>query len=195
MLIFIRRPKVKFIKIITALFLTTLASSAIATEGYSEVPLADNKLYVATAGEVILTFIDKDAAFSNDLFLVGQDNRILNNQTAVPNTPFSLGTFAANTLLTFKMTVTNTGFSFFTGDASSNPDSFKHAVYATSAGRPLVVGFEDLFGGGDRDYNDLVFSLTNVYAATGPTPVPEPETFAMLAAGLLFIRLAKKRNL
>lgn len=184
----------KFIKIITALFLTTLASSAIATEGYSDVPASDNKLYVATAGEVFLTFIDKDAAFSNDLFLVGQDNRILNNQTAVPNTTLSLGTFAANTLLTFKMTVSNTGFSFFTGDASSNPDSFMHAVYVSDAGKPLVVGFEDIFGGGDRDYNDLVFSLTNVYAAAGPSPVPEPESYAMLAAGLLLIRLAKKRK-
>lgn len=184
----------KFKKFFTALFLTALTNTAIATEGYSDVPASDNKLYVATAGEVFLTFIDKDAAFSNDLFLVGQDNRILNNQEAVPNTQFSLGTFAANTLLTFKMTVTNTGFSFFTGDASSNPDSFAHAVYASAASRPLIVGFEDLFGGGDRDYNDLVFSLTNVYAATGPTPVPEPESYAMLAAGLLLIRLAKKRK-
>jgi hypothetical protein len=93
------------------------------------------------------------------------------------------------------MTVTNTGFSFFTGDASSNPDSFIHAAFDNKFGQPLVVGFEDILGGGDKDYNDLVFSLSNVYAATGPTPVPEPETFAMLAAGLLLIRLTKKRKL
>jgi hypothetical protein len=184
----------KFIKIITALILTTLASSAIATEGYSPTQSSD-KLYVATAGEVILTFLSKEAGYSNDLFLQGRDSLILNNQTAVPNTQINLGAFAANTLLTFKMTVTNTGFSFFTGDASSNPDNFIHASYDNKFGQPLVVGFEDLLGGGDKDYNDLVFSLSNVYAATGPAPVPEPETFAMLAAGLLLIRLTKKRKL
>jgi Domain of unknown function (DUF4114) len=184
---------VKFIKIITALFLATLASSAIATEGYSYTPSSD-KLYVTTAGDVILTFVSKDAAFSNDLFLQGKDGLLLNNQSAVPNAQINLGAFAANTLLTFKMTVTNTGLSFFTGDASSNPDSFIHAAYDGKAGQPLIVGFEDLFGGGDQDYNDLVFSLTNVYAATGPTPVPEPESFAMLAAGLLLIRLTKNRK-
>jgi len=184
----------KFIKIITALFLTTLTSSAIATEGYNYSPSTD-KLYVATAGEVILTFLSKEAGYSNDLFLQGRDSLILNNQTAVPNTQINLGAFAANTLLTFKMTVTNTGFSFFTGDASSNPDSFIHAAFDNKFGQPLVVGFEDILGGGDKDYNDLVFSLSNVYAATGPAPVPEPETFAMLAAGLLLIRLTKKRKL
>lgn len=183
----------KFKKFITALFLTALTNTAIATQGYSVTPSAD-KLYVATAGEVFLTFISKDAAFSNDLFLVGQDSLILNNQTAVPNiTQINLGSFAANTLLTFKMTVNN-GLSFFTGDASSNPDSFIHAAYDNKAGKPLIVGFEDLYGGGDQDYNDLVFSLTNVYTAAGPSPVPEPESLAMLAAGLLLIRLTKKRK-
>jgi hypothetical protein len=185
---------VKFIKIITALFFTTLASSAIATEGYSGAPSSD-KLYVATTGDVILTFLFKEAAFSNDLFLEGNNSVILNNQTAVPNiTQINLGSFAANSLLTFKMTVSNTGFSFFTGDSSLNPDGFNHALFDKEAGKPLIVGFEDILGGGDKDYNDLVFSLTNVYAATGPTPVPEPESFAMLAAGLLLLRLRKNRK-
>lgn len=185
----------KIKKFLTALFLVALANTAIATEGYSDLPASDNKLYVATAGDVILTFLFKEAAFSNDLFLEGNNSVILNNQTAVPNiTQVNLGSFAANTLLTFKMTVNNTGFSFFTGDSSLNPDGFKHALFDNEAGKPLIVGFEDIYGGGDRDYNDLVFSLTNVYAATGPTPVPEPETYAMLATGLLLIRLSKKRK-
>jgi hypothetical protein len=57
---------VKFIKIITALFFTTLASSAIATEGYSPTQSSD-KLFVATTGDVILTFLFKEAGLSNDL--------------------------------------------------------------------------------------------------------------------------------
>ena len=183
----------KFIKIITALFLITLANSAIAKAGHSATPTSD-KLFVASTGDVILTFLSKEAAFSNDLFLQGRDSLILNNQSAVPNTQFNLGSFAANTLLTFRMTVNNTGFSFFTGEASLNPDNFLHASFREMCGPALVVGFEDIFGGGDKDYNDLVFSLTNVYAATGPTPVPEQETYAMLIAGLMLIGAVKRRK-
>ncbi len=183
----------KLIKTITALFLTTLATSAIATEGYSYTPSTD-KLYVATAGEVILTFLSKEAAYSNDLYLQGKQDSILNNQTAIPNNQFSLGSFAAGTELAFTMFVKNTGFAFYTGEADKNPDNFIHAAFENKSGQPLVIGFEDLFNGGDRDYNDLVFSLTNVSLGTIPSPVPEPETYAMLAAGLLLLRAAKRRK-
>jgi hypothetical protein len=43
-----------------------------------------------------------------------------------------------------------------------------------------LVSFEDLFNG-PFDYNDLSFSFTN----TVSTPnVPEPETYALMLAGL-----------
>jgi len=73
-----------------------------------------------------------------------------------------------------------------------------------------TVGFEDLYGGGDRDYNDLMFSLTNVQnplpgspdAGTVTTPldsppnatVPEPGTLALLGIGLLGLGIAKRRG-
>jgi hypothetical protein len=45
------------------------------------------------------------------------------------------------------------------------------------------VGFEDLYGGGDLDYNDFMFSLTNV--VDPPELVPEPSIL-MLLSGVLF---------
>lgn len=41
-----------------------------------------------------------------------------------------------------------------------------------------IVGFEDIFGGGDMDYNDAIF------AVRGVTAVPEPVTMTLLATGL-----------
>ena len=43
-----------------------------------------------------------------------------------------------------------------------------------------VVGFEDLLGGGDEDYNDAVFAVRGV----GTTVTPEPLTMTLLATGL-----------
>lgn len=159
-----------------------------------ELTPTEDKLYVATAGEVILTFLSKTAAYSNDLYLQGTPDSILNNQTATPGTQYSLGFFQAGAEIAFTMFVKNTGFAYYTGSASLNPDNFIHAAYDITSGQSLNIGFEDLFSGGDKDYDDLVFSLSNVSVGYATPPVPEPETYGMLMAGLLLIGAVKRRK-
>jgi len=49
---------------------------------------------------------------------------------------------------------------FHSFDADLNPDGLDHARFGAVAGQDqLIVGFEDLLGGGDRDYEDIVFQL------------------------------------
>lgn len=55
------------------------------------------------------------------------------------------------------------GDTYFTHDKSLNTDfnsgkDIQHALSGTADGQ-LIVGFEDLNGGGDRDYEDVVFSV------------------------------------
>ena len=172
---------------------TPMLASAIESLPFSASLTGDN-LYVASAGEVVLTFLSKDANFYSDLFLDGASESILNNQTAAVGTQYSLGNFEAGQLLSFSILV-NKLDTFYTGAASRNADNLIHAAYSSVIGNTINIGFEDLFNGGDLDYNDLVFSVTNVYAApTQVSPVSEPETYAMFLAGLGLMGWAGKRR-
>lgn len=172
-------------------FLLCLATSAQATNSKPKLTPSESPIYVSTTGNVILTFLSKEAAYSNDLFLVGNPNKILNNQTAKPGTQYSLGSFQAGTELSFSMFVSNTGHTFFNGSANLNPDKFIHAAYALIGPSTIKVGFEDLYKGGDKDYNDLVFSLTNVTL----TPIPEPEILGLLLGGLGLVGFKSRRRI
>lgn len=187
--------KMNLKKIVVGLALLTISSGVMAAQprAYNLTP-STAKLFVATAGEVILTFLSKTAAYSNDLYLQGTSDAILNNQAAKPGVQYSLGSFQAGAELAFTMFVKNTGFAYYTGDVSRNPDSFMHAAYDITSSQTLNIGFEDIFNGGDKDYDDLVFSLTNVNVTPSISPVPEPEIGGMLIIGLILLGLIARRK-
>ena len=92
----------------------------------------------------------------------------------------------------FSIYVRNTGNTFYSGSGAGNPDGIAHAnVINNWAPGRTFVGFEDLFGGGDFDYDDNNFSFTNVATTQ---PVPEPETYAMLLAGLGLLGMQARRR-
>ena len=162
-------------------------------------------LFVAEDGkEVTATFLGSDAGYFNTLYLSSprvsvdplfifdrdgifdQDGERIYHEDGEPTT-ISLGSaFGAGDELIFSLYVKNTGNTFYTGDSSRNPDNLAHASAITSLVDGLYVtevGFEDLYGGGDLDYNDFMFSLTNV--VDPPELVPEPSIL-MLLSGVLF---------
>ena len=163
-------------------------------------------LIVAEDGkEVTATFLGSDAGYFNTLYLSSprvsvdplfifdrdgifdQDGERIYHEDGEPTT-ISLGSsFGAGEELIFSLYVKNTGNTFYTGDSSRNPDDLAHASAITSLVDGLYVtkvGFEDLYGGGDKDYNDFMFSLTNVVDPPA-APVPEPSILLLLS-GVLF---------
>jgi Domain of unknown function (DUF4114) len=74
-----------------------------------------------------------------------------------------------------------------------NPDGLQHAI-AYYYNDLLVVGYEDLWGGGDQDYNDTVFVVDigkgNARTIAG---IPEPSGVAALA-GIAAIGVLKLRR-
>jgi hypothetical protein len=146
---------------------------------------------VASGGNVLITFEGTDAGYDSLISVNGGTEIFPNHGTGV-GTTVDLGFFAAGTVLDISLHVLNTGNFWHTGPGAGNADGLEHAnvVYNFNgdAGR-TYVGFEDLFGGGDRDYNDHQFSFTNV-----SNPVPEPETYALMLAGLGLMGFVARRR-
>ena len=183
-------------KLALACALTLVSTITIAAEtpfsGANNV--STQSLYAATTGEVILTFLSKAAAFSTDLSLQGSPSTLLNNQTALAGSTYSLGSFQAGAEIVFSYFISNTGDTFLSGAAIKNADNTAHTAY-DQIGSNILVGFEDIAFGGDKDYNDLIFSVSN--ASIGKplvSPVPEPEIVSMLAAGLMLLSFSARKK-
>lgn len=149
------------------------------TEGFSVI--------VTNTNNVIATYEGNSASYSNNLLLSAPTNGlgvIFNNHISPVGSTFDLGSFAIGTELVFQLSVTDTGYTYFTGAAARNPDGMAHARVETGwQPNTTLVSFEDLYGTpeGANGFNDLSFSFTNV---TSVNAVPEPETWALMLAGL-----------
>jgi hypothetical protein len=122
-----------------------------------------------------------DASFTRLIFLV-------NDEPANVSATFDPSTFGINVgdelIFGIRVLDPNPDQEFFIGPASRNPDNVLHAGVDALGNGQFVVGFEDLFGGGDRDYDDNRFLFEGAVDVT-PTAVPEPTTISLVSLGLL----------
>jgi hypothetical protein len=163
--------------------------AALALAFTASAPAEAAKFYAAADGDVIAYFAGTSASFSESLGLLinGTPTGVigLNNQTSVYGESINLGTASLGDELTFFIEVYTTGDTFYS-DIALNADGVEHIVTSPFAGDDTIpagvfVGFEDLYGGGDFNYNDLKFVFSNVVAV--PDAVPEPASWAMMIAG------------
>jgi hypothetical protein len=194
-------------------FLGSLALVSLFAAPAQATPILEQTL-IATGDDVIVTFVSNGATMTSELWLEGDAGdelgALFNNWTTPVGTSLNLGSFAEGTELVFKLVVGQTGDIFYTGAASRNPDDLVHASLESATGQ-VLVGFEDLLGGGDRDYDDLVFAFTNVLtadlpsttdsegptggaAAAAPLTADEPSALTMLCGGLSMLVFAIKRK-
>lgn len=186
-------------------FVLTLIVSGTASAFPIAIPGTEGlSVFVSGTDPITATYEGNSAAYSNDLYLMlngsgnpgddgitSNDLFIFNNHTSAVGSTVNLGSFTLGTELEFRLFVNNTGFTYYTGPASRNPDDHTHArVQQNWAPNTTLVSFEDLFDG-PFDYNDLSFSFTNTSSSPDPSPVPEPATLVLLASGLAM--LARRR--
>lgn len=75
----------------------------------------------------------------------------------------------------------------FAGDGSDSLDIFGTNNYSPFAAGEYILAWEDLLGGGDTDYSDMVVLVESV------TPVPEPSALVLLGLGLLGFAGARRK--
>ena len=128
----------------------------------------------ATGGTVDIVVQPGTAAFTSRLFLQHPDRTrtsvALNTEVGKHVT---VGPLPAGEELVFGIIMSDQQ-TFLMGPASRNPDGIAHAEVTETGVRSFLVGFEDQFGGGDRDYDDNVFQFTGNLAPTRPPLAGDP---------------------
>lgn len=117
-------------------------------------------IIVAATAQVEATYCGTEGSFTSDLSLDQPDFQYLaTGHVTAEGTTVDLGVFTGGTELVFAIHVRDTGWTYYSGDPGRNPDGQPHAAVTDLGNGDHHVGFEDVFGGGDRDYNDIVFGI------------------------------------
>jgi hypothetical protein len=127
----------------------------------------------STGGTVTVTYNGSNAGYTSDLYLYSPSVIYIATGHITPvGTQVTIGPFTAGDELIFGIYVWNTGHTFYMGPGSRNPDTQPHANVVQTGPNDFDVGFEDLFGGGDRDYDDILFHFSGSLA---PDPVVDTD--------------------
>lgn len=150
------------------------------------------------SGDPFLIF--PDASSINSYYPYG-NNTTWRSASAplMPGDFVDLGTLSSGTQLDFFMIANgaNGGSTVWSTDSSVNADGIVHAVSFVIPGSPyLLIGFEDLWGGGDNDYNDLLFAVDIGAANVAYLANPEPATWlimSVLTIGVFYVARQRQR--
>ncbi|OUR99650.1 hypothetical protein A9Q84_01105 [Halobacteriovorax marinus] len=166
--------------------------------------------------ELYTTFLWEGAGFKNSFGLYTIDeNENIQRQEIIKNASmrgsggplkigdtFNLGTYSKDTTFGFYIKPNgfyrnhNEGHYFYT-EEQRNIDGIKHTVSSyDEEEQKVVIGFEDLWNGGDKDYNDLIFSIfttpiTSMSEQTELLPNINSSQLLNQATGMVTMDVAK----
>ena len=133
-------------------------------------PVMGGQLF-STGGQLTVEVMPASAGYTSNLYLLDPEEVPIATNREVGK-KVTLGPYGQGTELVFGIRVA--GSEFRLGPGARNPDGLPHAVVDFGTDGCATVGFEDLFGGGDRDYDDNVFRFCGAIAGDDPGPEPPP---------------------
>jgi len=160
---------------------TACAGLLLATAAHAEqVRVVGGRLVINTMeADVTATFLgDPTSGLQSQLFVDAPNpsgSAVFNNKSTPVGTVVTLvptHTAAGGTEVRLRNRVSDTD-DYTTGFGIDNPDGIPHAAFVwnnTQVAAPVTVGFEDLRGGGDNDFNDMQVRLTNVVVTLAAAP-------------------------
>ncbi len=138
-----------------------------------------------SSGNPLLIFPDASSPVSS---VGGTSSGATQSLPLMPGDFVNLGTFAGGTKLDFFLIAdgANGGRNVYSTTPSANPDGINHVVsfaYAVAGSPYLIIAFEDLYGGGDKDFNDVVIALDiGVANVAALLATPEPGLWLTLSS-------------
>lgn len=126
-------------------------------------------------------------------------SREISGLTAGDNLIFGLQALVLN-YAADNINYANTNY-FFSGQAANNKDAKNwndgkiHTKVLNLGDNKYLVGFEDIWGGGDGDFNDNVFLFEGVTSTIDlpPVTVPEPNLLGLFLLGLFLLGVVRFR--
>jgi hypothetical protein len=134
--------------------------------GFYGVSLTPNHdIVMPNDGRAFAKFVSKGTASNHEVRLHYPSDALIFQATAGNiGKSFEIGTFRAGTNLTFELK-TSDGNTYFT-DSSLNADGCDHVSVSQIGTYTWKLGWEDLYGLGEADYNDVVMQV-DIYDKSG----------------------------
>jgi Bacterial Ig domain len=181
-------PSTRLFAVVAAMLAMLGCMQGAAAQAASPAGLGDQLF--ATGGDITVEVLAGGiAGFTSELRLYNADgtftklatNRETGRVVTLPSRP-------VGEELVFGIYVVDTRYTYKTGPGDRNPDGIEHAAVTKTGERQFDVGFEDLYDGGDRDYDDNVFRFTGGLAPNR-APVADDQALKVAQSGSLPITL------
>jgi hypothetical protein len=171
-------------------------SSNVTFSGYDGAPLGVTgvetagswgSLYTTSAGTFYATYLGNESSYVDSYHFGAGNGALLESNNVGATVSQSVGAGTVNFSFSDNAGL---GHTFKNGDQQQKPFGFaimngQSNKYGTF---DYILGFNDSYAG-DADYDDFVVGVRFVAA-----PVPEPETYAMMLAGLGLLGVSVRRR-